>query len=67
VKLKNGVMVNLPESDARASWTRLARLVAEHSLLERDIRAIDLRLPDRLVVRMSPQAAEARRQPGKET
>jgi cell division protein FtsQ len=67
VQLKNGVMVNLPEIDARASWTRLARLAAEHSLLQRDIRAIDLRLPDRLVVRMSPEAAEARRHPGKET
>ena len=60
-------MVNLPEEEARASWARLARLVAEHDLLQRDIRGIDLRLPDRLVVRMSPEAAEQRRQPGKET
>jgi cell division protein FtsQ len=67
VKLKNGVTVNLPELDARASWTRLARLAAEHRLLERDIRVIDLRLPDRLVVRMSSSAAERRRAPGKET
>jgi len=67
VKLKNGVTVNLPESDARASWTRLARLHAEHRLLERGIEVIDLRLPDRLVVRMMPEAAAKRREPGKET
>jgi len=67
VKLKNGVTVNLPENDARASWARLARLAAQHRLLDRDIRVIDLRLPDRLVVRMSPGAAAARREPGKET
>lgn len=67
IKMKNGVTVNLPESEARASWTRLARLDADHRLLDRSIEVIDLRLPDRLVVRMTPEAAAKRREPGKET
>lgn len=67
VKLANGVVVNLPENEARASWSRLAQLHAEHRLLDRAVEVIDLRLPDRLVVRMTPEAAAKRREPGKET
>ena len=67
VKLRNGVMVKLPEGDAKAGWVRLARLQAEHGLLDRSVEAIDMRLPDRLVVRLTPEAAAERRDPGKET
>ena len=67
VRFKNGVEARLPEKDPAASWTRLARLSVEHQVLDRDIKVIDLRLPDRLYVRLSPEAAEERRRPGKDT
>jgi cell division septal protein FtsQ len=51
---------------AQAAWSLLARLEREQSLLARDISVIDMRLPDRLVVRLGP-AAELRRQPGNDT
>lgn len=41
----------LPEENPGAAWTRLAELERENGLFERDITAVDLRLPDRLVVR----------------
>lgn len=53
LRFDNGVDVRLPERDAFAAWDRLARYEAEHKLLERDIRTIDLRIPDRLVVRVN--------------
>lgn len=56
VRMHNGVTVQLPDGDAAAAWQRLARLEARYGLLQRAIRAVDLRLPDQLVVRLEPDA-----------
>jgi cell division protein FtsQ len=60
LRLKNGIEVRLPESDAAAALERLAALEAETKLIARDITIIDLRLPDRVTVRLSDAAAQAR-------
>jgi cell division protein FtsQ len=60
LRLKNGIDVQLPESDAAAGLERLVALDREKSLITRDIVAIDLRLPDRVTVRLSDAAAQAR-------
>jgi len=54
LRFNTGVDVALPETDAAAAWHRLARLEARDNILERDIVAIDLRLRDRVVVRLAP-------------
>lgn len=51
LKLDNGIDIRLPEADAAAAWARLADLERRHRLLGDDIDTIDLRLPDRLIVR----------------
>jgi cell division protein FtsQ len=58
LRMDNGVEVNLPEENALAAWLKLARLQRQEGLLERDLIAIDLRLPDRLVMRLTPDAAK---------
>jgi cell division protein FtsQ len=63
----NGVKVRLPEEQVAAAWRKLATVEREHAILRRDLVAIDMRIADRLVVRLSPQAAERRRLPGKST
>lgn len=60
LRLKNGIDVQLPESDAAAGLERLVALDREKNLITRDILAIDLRLPDRVTVRLSDAAAQAR-------
>lgn len=60
LNLKNGIDVRLPEDNPDAALQRLAELVRSKNLLARDITAIDLRLPDRIVVRLSDDAAQAR-------
>lgn len=50
VHLQNGITVKLPEQDPAAAWSRLARLQREKGIIERDLAAIDLRIPDQLVV-----------------
>ncbi|MGQ0663353.1 MAG: cell division protein FtsQ/DivIB [Pseudomonadota bacterium] len=52
VRLDNGIDVQLPESNAGAAWARLAELEREDRVLARNIISVDLRLPDRLVVRV---------------
>ncbi len=51
-----GIEVRLPEENAETAWAELARIQREHGVLERDVATIDLRLPDRLVVRTLPDA-----------
>ena len=60
LRLKNGIDVRLPETDVAAALERLVALDREKNLITRDIVAIDLRLPDRVTVRLSDAAAQAR-------
>jgi cell division protein FtsQ len=50
-RAEGGIEVRLPEENPDAAWHDLARLEKEQSLLERQIGVIDMRLPDRLVLR----------------
>lgn len=60
LRLTNGIDVQLPESDVAAAFDRLVELDHDKKLLSRDITVIDLRLPDRVTVRLSDAAAAAR-------
>lgn len=57
--LDNGIEVALPEQAPDAAWHRLAALDRSDRLLERDITEIDMRLADRLVLRLSPDAVKS--------
>ncbi len=60
LRLKSGVDIRLPESGVEQAFDTLVSLDREKKLLSRDIAAIDLRLPDRVTVRLSDEAAQAR-------
>lgn len=59
--LDNGVEIRLPEKNADAALSELDTLTAKQGLMARDIVLIDLRLADRVVVRLSDQAAMQRK------
>ncbi|HVA14086.1 MAG TPA: cell division protein FtsQ/DivIB [Stellaceae bacterium] len=59
IELDNGIEVALPEDGADAAWRRLAALDRSDRLLERNLLAIDMRLPDRLVLRLAPDVAKS--------
>lgn len=65
--LLNGIEVMLPEVGEDAAIARLMSLQNSHDLLDRPVRAIDLRLPDRMVVRPIEQATPATPAPGKKS
>jgi cell division protein FtsQ len=60
LRLRNGVDVKLPEADVGRALAQLAALDQEKKLLSRDIVAVDLRQADRVTVRLSEAAAQAR-------
>ncbi|HEY3793036.1 MAG TPA: cell division protein FtsQ/DivIB, partial [Bradyrhizobium sp.] len=60
LRLNDGLDIRLPENDVGKALARLSRLDREDKLFSRDIVAVDMRLPDRLVVQLSDDAAKAR-------
>ncbi len=62
LKTRNDLVVMLPEHEEMAGLAELARLQREEAIFARAVQSIDLRLPDRLVLRMWSDAAEAHRE-----
>ena len=56
LRIDGKVDVLLPADDAAGAVAALARLERSSAILDRDVQAVDMRLPDRLVVRVSPLA-----------
>lgn len=56
LRLDNDIDVRLPEIDVSAAWARLAEYERTYDILARDISVLDLRLPDRLIVRRNPNS-----------
>jgi cell division protein FtsQ len=71
LRFDNGVDAKLPADSPEAAWSLLAKLEREQHLLARDITVIDMRIPDRLVVRVGPAVdvlhTDQTHQPGSNT
>lgn len=66
LRLKNGIDIRLPEAEPADAIAALLALDKDKNLLSRDILAIDLRIRDRVTVRLSDAAAAARAEVVKE-
>ncbi|WP_343562372.1 cell division protein FtsQ/DivIB [Kiloniella sp. b19] len=66
LRLDNGVDIKLPEENPQAAWAYFAEIEREASVLERDVIAVDLRLPDRLIVRTADGVRPGKRRPKNE-
>ncbi|MEP1208870.1 MAG: cell division protein FtsQ/DivIB [Rhizobiaceae bacterium] len=58
--LANDMLIKLPETGIDQSLGRLAQMANEDRLLERQLSIVDMRLADRVVFRLQPEAAEIR-------
>jgi len=59
LRIDNAIDVLLPGDEAANAWSQLARLERSSAILKRDLQSIDIRLPDRLVLRVSPEIPKA--------
>lgn len=60
LKMTNGVEIELPEDEPEAALARFALLEHDGHILDKDILSVDLRIKDRIVARLSEEAAAAR-------
>ena len=73
LRIDNAVDVLLPAEAAASAWSQLARLERSSAILKREVQTIDMRLPDRLVLRVTPEPpkeapiSRKERPPGKNT
>jgi cell division protein FtsQ len=56
LRIDNAIDVLLPADAAPSAWAQLARLERSSAILKRDVQVVDVRLPDRLVLRVNPEA-----------
>lgn len=54
IRIDGNVEVKLPEEGPAEAWKRLAQMQSDQHLLDRSIKVIDLRLPDRLFIKLTP-------------
>jgi cell division protein FtsQ len=59
LRLKNGIDVRLPEEDPALALERLVQLDRSKQIMTRDLTMIDLRVPDRVSVGLTDEAAAA--------
>jgi cell division protein FtsQ len=57
LRIDDAVDVLLPEENPELAWHQLAELERSSNLLKRDVQTVDLRLPDRLVLRVTGSSA----------
>lgn len=54
ILFKNGTMLKLPEQNAAAAWQSFAQMEHEQHLLERAVKSVDMRLSDRVFIKLTP-------------
>lgn len=67
LRLAGSIDVRLPEEGAGAAWERLAEYHRVHDVLGRDIRVLDLRFPDQVIVRRVAPGGEGPGRSGRDT
>ncbi|MGH6676466.1 MAG: cell division protein FtsQ/DivIB [Xanthobacteraceae bacterium] len=67
LKMDNGVEVALPEMGAAAAVAELARLQRRYHVLDKNIVALDLRFPGRLIARLPARTADPQQPKGSQT
>lgn len=66
IRLDGKVDIRLPEKEAERALEYLLVLENQHHLMEREIMTIDMRLPDQLILRLTPEAIQRKNDTGKD-
>ena len=64
LRLENGVDIKLPEENPQAAWSAFNRVAPD--LMSSDVIAVDLRIPDRLIIRTADDVPPGKKRPQNE-
>jgi cell division protein FtsQ len=67
VRLDNKIDIKLPEKKVQQAWSYLAEIERGHKVLHKDVVAVDMRIPEQLIIRLTPTKAIVVRKSGKST
>ena len=67
VSLDNKINIKLPEHGVGKAWASLATIEKGHKVLGKDVIAIDMRIPKKFIIKLTPAKAADIRKPGKTT
>lgn len=56
--IRNGITIKLPEENIEAAWKKLVKLDETKGIFKRKLTIIDLRLPDKVVVKLRHGSGE---------
>jgi len=51
IAMVNGMFIRLPEDNPEKAWSRLAQYNIEHEIFKKTLASVDMRLPDRILVK----------------
>ncbi|WP_135080225.1 cell division protein FtsQ/DivIB [Terasakiella sp. SH-1] len=52
IAMENGIFIRLPEDHPEKAWSRLAIYNKQHEIFAKNLQSVDMRLPDRILVKI---------------
>ncbi len=67
VRVDDKIDIKLPETQIDKAWSHLATIEKGHKVLNDDVIAIDMRISDQFIIKLTPAKASVIRKPGRTT
>jgi cell division protein FtsQ len=67
VRVDDKIDIKLPENQIDKAWSHLATIERGHKVLNDDVIAVDMRVSDQFIIKLTPAKASVIRKPGKTT
>ena len=67
VRVDDKIDIKLPEKQIDKAWSNLATIEKGHKVLNRDVIAVDMRIIDQFIIKLTPAKASVIRKPGRTT
>ena len=67
VRVDDKIDIKLPEKQIDKAWSHLATIEKGHKVLNDDVIAVDMRIIDQFIIKLTPAKASVIRKPGRTT
>ena len=67
IRVDDKIDIKLPEKQIDKAWSHLATIEKGHKVLNDDVIAVDMRIIDQFIIKLTPAKASVIRKPGRTT